>query len=136
MSFKVLDREAIEIHIKDKVSYFIENHMGEEHEEIGIVIALLPSGFIEVQNENGGVPILINSMDCKILESLILDILSLQTCEEFQNAMLQAEERYRKEVANMKEKKGKINPTGTAKVPKQKKEKVAKQEMMEMEIDL
>lgn len=105
MSFQILDVKDKKIHIKDIVSYVTTNHMGEEQTATGIVIALLPSDMVEIQPEQGGVPVILMSKQVTVTKSLIHDILSLKTNEEFQNMMREAEKRYLIEKSKCKPKK-------------------------------
>ena len=106
MSFQILDKEGKKVHIKDIVSYPTTTQMGDVEEKQGFIVCLLPENMLEVQPETGGVPLLIPACHVSVVQSIIMDILSLKSNGDFQRMMLEAQHRFLIEKSNSKKVKG------------------------------
>lgn len=95
--FQILDKDNGVINLKDKVLYeTIQDDLfeeGEKTEQVGIVIALLEGGFVQVQPEKGP-PLEVLGSHTKVIDSLIRDIEALATDEELLKILQSAEARY------------------------------------------
>ena len=104
----VVDKNGKELHIKDQVMYEVRaGVMGESSEKVGIILNLLPNGMLLVQPDEGGVPDTVDLNAVTLKYSLVADVMALETDEDFQKMMLEAEKRFATEKMMTKTSSGK-----------------------------
>ena len=107
---EIKDKEGNNLHIKDKVEWEEADMMGEVETYTGFVIAFPSDSTVQVQDLEGGLPMVKDVTEVIVRESLIGDLEKATTQDEFLSIVEKMEARYEEVVEKKASKKTKKKP--------------------------